>query len=82
VNSVQDFCLWAPPEPNSTIGVVEQIVVSWCTTPGRGTRLFPAGTLISAHFIETPDYIQVTGTGVFTQANIQAGDAGMQSFHL
>lgn len=76
VNSVQDFCLWGPPEPNSAIGVVEEIVVAWCTTPGRGTRLFPAGTLISAHFIETPDYIQVTGTGQFVNANVQAGDAG------
>jgi hypothetical protein len=38
--------------------------------------VFPAGTLISAHFIETPDYIQVTGTGKFTQINIQSGDEG------
>jgi len=76
VNSVQDFCMWGPPEPNSTIGVVEQIVVAYCTLGGRGTRVFPSGTLISAHFIETPDYIQVTGTGQFTLANIQAGDEG------
>jgi hypothetical protein len=76
VNSVQDFCLWGPPEPNSTIGVVEQIVVAYCTQGGRGTRVFPAGTITSAHFIETPDYIQVTGNGVFTQADIQAGDEG------
>ncbi|QRW17808.1 ricin-type beta-trefoil lectin domain protein [Rhizoctonia solani] len=31
--------------------------------PGRGTRLMPEGTLKSAHFVKTPDYVQVTGTG-------------------
>ena len=25
VNSIEDFCLWAPPEPNSAIGDTEQI---------------------------------------------------------
>jgi len=76
VNSVQDFCLWGPPQPNSEIGVVEEIVVAYCTHPGRGTRLIPNGTLISAHFLETPDYIQVTGTGNFGNMNIAQGDAG------
>ncbi|KIM30114.1 hypothetical protein M408DRAFT_328507 [Serendipita vermifera MAFF 305830] len=76
VNSAEDFCLWGPPDPNSSVGTVEEIVVAYCTTPGRGTRLFPAGTLISAHFLETPDYIQVTGTGQLTNINIAAGDSG------
>jgi len=76
LNSVSDFCLWGPPDPNSVIGATEQIVVSWCTKPGRGTRLIPPGALKSVHFVQTPDYIQITGTGDFTKLNIQAGDAG------
>lgn len=76
VNSVSDFCLWSPPDPNSQIGTVEEIVVAWCTKGGRGTRVIPDGTLISAHFVETPDYIQVTGTGRFVNMNIQDGDSG------
>lgn len=59
VNSVEDFCLWAPPYSdgkNSTVGVTEDIVVSWCTKPGYGTRLIPDGTLLGAHFVQTPDY--------------------------
>ena len=44
--------------------------------PGRGQRLFPDGTLNSAHWVETPDYVQITGTGNFDKINIAAGDAG------
>jgi hypothetical protein len=78
INSVEDFCVWAPPEPgpNSVIGNVEQIVVSWCAKSGYGTRLIPAGTVKGAHFVQTPDYVQITGIGDFTSMNIPAGDAG------
>jgi len=68
--------LWSPPDPNSVIGNVEEIVVAYCTTAGRGTRLFPQGTLLKAHFVETPDYIQITGFGQFQSTNIAAGDQG------
>jgi hypothetical protein len=74
---VDDFCLWAPPKANSgTIGDTEQIEIAWCTKSGRGTRVMPAGTLHSAHFVKTPDYVQVTGTGDFTKINVQAKDEG------
>ncbi|KEP54830.1 carbohydrate-binding module family 13 protein [Rhizoctonia solani 123E] len=79
INSVEDFCLWAPPYSdgkNSSIGEVEQIVVSWCVKAGYGTRLIPDGTIKGAHFVQTPDYVQVTGWGDFTKMNIPKGDAG------
>lgn len=28
---------------------------------GKGTRIIPDGTIFGAHFIQTPDYIQITG---------------------
>ena len=43
---------------------------------GYGTRLIPAGTIKGAHFVQTPDYVQVTGIGDFTSMNIPAGDTG------
>ncbi|KAF8600113.1 hypothetical protein BDV93DRAFT_608884 [Ceratobasidium sp. AG-I] len=79
VNSVHDFCLWAPPYSdghNSSVGDVEQIMVSWCMNDGYGTRLIPDGTIKGAHFVQTPDYVQVTGWGDFTKMNIPARDAG------
>ncbi|GAA5901960.1 hypothetical protein JCM8208_006649 [Rhodotorula glutinis] len=76
VNSVTDFCLWAPPTPGGTVGDTEEIEVAWCTASGHGARVMPQGTIKSAHFLKTPHYTQVTGTGDFTKINIQAGDDG------
>ncbi|KAG6812253.1 hypothetical protein H0H92_003709 [Tricholoma furcatifolium] len=76
LNSATDFCLWAPPTANSTIGDTEREEVSWCTLAGRGTRVIPDGALKGVHFVRTPNYVQVTGVGDFTFLNIAAGDAG------
>ncbi|BGP49284.1 hypothetical protein JCM10450v2_005168 [Rhodotorula kratochvilovae] len=76
VNSVTDFCLWAPPTPGGTIGDTEEIEVAWCTASGHGARLMPQGTIQSAHYLKTPHYTQVTGKGDFTKMNIAAGDDG------
>ncbi|KAF8903752.1 hypothetical protein CPB84DRAFT_727292 [Gymnopilus junonius] len=75
INSASDFCLWAPPYEGS-IGDTERVQVSWCTKSGRGTRTIPNGSLKGVHFVKTPDYVQVTGVGDFTQMNIPRGDAG------
>ena len=78
VNSVDDFCFFAPPEPGpgSVIGNTERIEVAWCIKDGYGTRLIPDGTIQGAHFVQTPDYVQITGVGDFTKINIPAGDSG------
>ncbi|KAG9034608.1 hypothetical protein FRB95_012928 [Tulasnella sp. JGI-2019a] len=75
VNSVTDFCLLGPPLPN-TIASNEETVVSYCLNEGYGTRVFPPGTIIGAHFIQTPDYVQVTGNGDFTKIGVTKGDEG------
>lgn len=56
-----DFCLWAPSTPNSVVADKEGEMVAWCTKPGRGTRLIPAGALQGVQYIKTPDYAQVVG---------------------
>lgn len=78
VNSVDDFCLFAPPYSgsNATIGDTERVEVSWCLRDGYGTRLIPDGTIAGAHFVQTPDYIQIIGVGDLTRLNIPAGDSG------
>lgn len=43
---------------------------------GYGTRLIPDGTIQGAHFVQTPDYVQVTGIGDLTKINVPKGDAG------
>ncbi|KAI0278382.1 hypothetical protein BC826DRAFT_658291 [Russula brevipes] len=37
------------------------IEVAWCMKSGYGTRIIPDGTITGAHFVKTPDYVQITG---------------------
>ncbi|KAH7884250.1 hypothetical protein F5I97DRAFT_1968367 [Phlebopus sp. FC_14] len=76
VNHIDDFCLWAPPKPNSTIGDTEGQEVAWCTKPGHGTRLIPSGALTGVQLIKTPNYIQLAGYIDQTQINLAADDYG------
>ncbi|RDB27429.1 hypothetical protein Hypma_004079 [Hypsizygus marmoreus] len=76
INSVDDFCLWAPINPNSIVGNVEGEMVAWCTKAGRGTRIIPGGALRGVQFMKTPDYVQVVGFVDQAKINIQTGDEG------
>ncbi|KAF9494696.1 hypothetical protein BDN71DRAFT_1431494 [Pleurotus eryngii] len=76
LNALDDFCLWAPIKPNSLIADTEGEEVAWCTKPGRGTRLIPAGALKGVQFMRTPDYVQVVGFIDQSLINIQTGDFG------
>ncbi|KAJ7897002.1 hypothetical protein B0H13DRAFT_816069 [Mycena leptocephala] len=62
VNHIDDFCLWAPGPPNSTIGDTEGDVVAWCSKKGHGTRIMPAGAITGMQFVKTKSYIQIAGT--------------------
>ncbi|KAI0067216.1 hypothetical protein BV25DRAFT_1819525 [Artomyces pyxidatus] len=76
VNHIDDFCLWAPMSPNSTISDTEGEETAWCTKKGHGTRLIPAGALQGVQLLRAPAYIQITGYIDQTQINMQDGDFG------
>ncbi|GJJ10139.1 hypothetical protein Clacol_004365 [Clathrus columnatus] len=76
VNSLDDFCIWGPREPNSTIAEEEGALVAWCTQPGRGTRIIPPNTLQGIQFMRTPDYLQITGRIDQSLINIASNDTG------
>jgi len=76
VNHIDDFCLWAPPNPNTTIAESEGEEVAWCTKKGHGTRLIPAGAITSVQWIQTPSYIQIAGTLNQAMMNIGGTDGG------
>lgn len=76
INSVQDFCLWAPHKGKQEIGATEKEQVAYCVREGYGTRLIPDGTIKKAHFVITPDFVQVTGYGDFTSMHVKSGDEG------
>lgn len=76
LNSIDDFCLWAPPSGPSTIGDTEQLEVAWCTKPGYGTRVIPPDALKGVQFMRTPDYVQVVGFIDQTKINLAGDDSG------
>lgn len=61
INSADDWCVWGPPTPGSDVGTTEAASVAWCTKPGHGTRIIPAGAVTGLQFMKTPGYLQITG---------------------
>lgn len=51
-------------------------MVAWCSKPGHGTRLIPAGALTGVQYLKTPDYIQVVGFIDQTKINMLPDDYG------
>jgi hypothetical protein len=78
-NSVDDFCIFAPPEAGVTIGDSEAYEVAWCTKPRNNARVIPDGVLSAVHFVKTPLYVQIQGWGDFTKLNIATGDQGKRA---
>ncbi|CAK5274934.1 unnamed protein product [Mycena citricolor] len=76
VNSIDDFCIFAPPNPNSVIGNTETEEVAWCTQPRNNARVIPDGVITGLSFLKNDFYVQIYGTGDFTKLNIQPGDYG------
>lgn len=75
VNSIDDFCLFAP-DTTQPIGNAERETVAYCLKSTYGTRLIPQGSINAAHFVETPDFVQITGGGSLAGMNIAANDDG------
>ncbi|KDR69003.1 hypothetical protein GALMADRAFT_145747 [Galerina marginata CBS 339.88] len=76
INSLDDFCIWAPPQPGQTVGQIEGEMIAWCSRGGHGTRVMPPGTLTGVQLTLTPDYIQVVGFMNQTLVNMVADDEG------
>ncbi|KAF6747512.1 hypothetical protein DFP72DRAFT_1075184 [Ephemerocybe angulata] len=75
VNSVDDFCLFAPPAPQN-IGDSETYEVAWCTKPRNDARVIPDGTITGVSFLKTDFYVQILGYGNLTRLNVPNGDYG------
>ncbi|KAJ7064657.1 hypothetical protein C8F01DRAFT_960902, partial [Mycena amicta] len=75
VNSIDDFCIFAPPSL-ATIPDTETVEVAWCTMPRNNARVIPDGTFSGVSFLKTPFYVQIFGFGDLTKLNIAPNDAG------
>ncbi|KAK0243550.1 hypothetical protein EDD85DRAFT_947749 [Armillaria nabsnona] len=54
----------------------DRIDVLWCLKSRHATSVIPPGTIKGAHFMQTSDFVQVTGVGDFMKLNIHKDDAG------
>jgi len=75
VNSIDDFCIFAPPTLYN-ISDSETFEVAWCTKPRNNARVIQDGVLTGVSFSKTDFYVQVMGYGDFTKLNIPLGDYG------
>lgn len=75
VNSIDDFCIFGPPEVQD-IGNSETIEVAYCTKPRNNARVIPDGVIQGVSLLKTDMYVQLIGYGDFTKINIPFGDYG------
>ncbi|WWC94730.1 hypothetical protein V866_001578 [Kwoniella sp. B9012] len=78
--SHEDFCVYGLSEENKGKMLSESVdnVISYCSKSGHGTRLIPDGTLKGVTYVRTPSWVQVSGSGDFSQIGISPDDSGAQ----
>ncbi|GJE88852.1 hypothetical protein PsYK624_049390 [Phanerochaete sordida] len=76
INHIDDWCVWAPPSGPTTIGDSEGDEVAWCTKPGRGTRIIPAGAITGVQFLRAKSYVEVLAFFDQTLLNMTPDDFG------
>ncbi|KAI8137552.1 hypothetical protein BJV82DRAFT_634808 [Fennellomyces sp. T-0311] len=79
VKSASQFCSYLPPNPGQPIAEAEGSAVPFCTqVQASGTRQFPSGFIVSAHYKSTSTYTQVTGRIDRSKYKLSASDGGGQ----
>lgn len=79
----KDFCFFLPPPGSSDMNISdnEGDAVAYCmgsTPKATGANTFPSGFILSAHFVSTSDYVQVTGQIDPSKAGLNPSDDGGQ----
>ncbi|RUS22658.1 hypothetical protein BC937DRAFT_88107 [Endogone sp. FLAS-F59071] len=80
VISETEFCTFLPPAPGEIISDWEWDGVAFCTqaiATAPGAQILPAGFILSAHFEQGPDYVQITGV-INPNIYVNATDEGGQ----
>jgi len=75
VNSVEDWCIFAPPY-TANISDSETFEVAWCSQARNDARVIPDGTITGVSLLKTDLYVQIMGYGDLTKLNIPYGDYG------
>lgn len=76
LNNIADFCMWSSSQTQDTIGEGEAREVSWCTSPGHGSRVIPPGAITGVQWLYAKNYVQVVGFIDQTKIGLTSDDAG------
>lgn len=78
LNSNTSFCSFLPPQPGDNVGATENDGIPFCTNTTLGGQLFPTSFIQTSHYLNTSDYVQVTGTFNRTAYSLSESDGGGQ----
>lgn len=78
LKSDTEFCSFLPPHPGDNVAATENNGIPFCTESNLGGQVFPGGFIKTAHFVETSDYVQVTGTIDRSKYDLKKSDGGGQ----
>ncbi|ORZ07127.1 hypothetical protein BCR42DRAFT_463132 [Absidia repens] len=83
LKSKSDFCSFLPPNPGDNVAATETRGKPFCTKVNLSNegRVFPAGFIRSAHYVETSNYVQVTGRMDRSKYKLKSSDGGGQYDH-
>ena len=76
-----NFCLMIPPNPGDNVGATEHLSVAGCyglPSSVESYKPLPTGFIQSAHYVSTPNYVQVTGLIDGSAYNMDPNDDGGQ----
>ena len=81
IDDPYNFCLMIPPNPGQNVGATEHLAIAGCYgLPDKVTAFkpLPTGFIQSAHYVATPNYVQVTGQMDGSTYDMDPNDEGGQ----
>ncbi|CEG70610.1 hypothetical protein CU097_004458 [Rhizopus azygosporus] len=78
VLSDTQFCSFLPGTPGQDVATTEKQGKPFCTNSSLGGYTFPSGLILTAHYLKTDSYSQVTGTFDPSVYNLSSTDNGGQ----
>ncbi|ORX47018.1 hypothetical protein DM01DRAFT_1339326 [Hesseltinella vesiculosa] len=83
LNSDTAFCSFMPPKPGDDVGGTENQGIPMCSSASLSSsgKVFPTGFIVTAHYVKTSTYVQVTGRMNRSKYSLKATDGGGQYDH-
>ncbi|KAI7817678.1 hypothetical protein BC939DRAFT_402359 [Gamsiella multidivaricata] len=81
VDSADNYCFFLPPMVGGDIAANEDKAIAFCNKPNTrapGAKIFPPGFVLSTHWAQGPDWVQISGQIDPAQYSLNPCDTGGQ----